>query len=86
MVRTIDIANPTRPLGDYADELGQEAILVTRRGKVLAALVPMENVDLETFSLSTNPAFIALIERSRREEEAEGSISLEEIKAEFGLA
>jgi len=31
----------------------------------MAALVPIEEVDLESLSLGTNPDFLALIEQSR---------------------
>ena len=45
-----------------------------------AALVSVENADLETITLSTNPQFIAMIERSRARQRAEGGISSEEMR------
>jgi len=52
----------------------------------VAALVGVENMDLETASLSTNPQFLALIERSRARQEAEGGISSEEMRERLGLS
>jgi len=51
---------------------------VTNQGRPVAALVPIENADLETVSLSTNRQFLDLIEWSRARIRAEGGISSEE--------
>ncbi len=52
----------------------------------MAALVSISNADIETLSLSTHPRFIALIERSRAKQEAEGGISTEEMRRRLGKA
>ena len=59
--------------------------IVTVKGKPTAALVSIENADLETISLSTNPEFIALIERSRTRQKAEGGFSGAEMRRRLGL-
>ncbi len=38
-------------------------------GKHVAEVVPIQNADLETLTLSTHPQFLALIERSRSRQE-----------------
>jgi hypothetical protein len=43
-------------------------------------VLPLENADLETIALGTNPAFLALIERSRSRAQEEGEISAEEMR------
>jgi antitoxin (DNA-binding transcriptional repressor) of toxin-antitoxin stability system len=53
---------------------------LTVDGDPIAALVAVEKADLETLSLSTNPQFLALIERSRARQRAEGGISSEEMR------
>ncbi len=45
----------------------------------------MENVDLETITLSTNPKFIELIERSRDKRLSERGISSTEMRRRLGL-
>jgi len=42
--------------------------------------MPVENADAETVSVSTNPKFLALIERSRRRRDAEGGNSSAEVR------
>jgi hypothetical protein len=43
-------------------------------------MLPLDDVDLESISLGTNPAFIALIERSRARARDEGEVSAEEMR------
>lgn len=56
----------TGTLAEYAKKIGEEPIILTVDGKPTAALISIENADLETITLSTNSDFIALIERSRK--------------------
>jgi len=46
---------------------------------------PIENADVETVTLSTHPGFLALIERSRIRQNAEGGISSDEMRRRLGL-
>jgi len=84
-MKVVEISKATTSLGDYVRRLRKRPVVVTRNGKPVAALVPIENADLETISLSTNPKFLAIIERSRRRAKTEGVISHEEIRRRFGL-
>ena len=47
--------------------------------------MPIENADLETVTLSIDPRFIALIERSRALYKPGTGIPLEEIRRKYGL-
>ena len=62
-----------------------EPVIVTSKGRPIAALVSIENADLETVSLSINPQFLELIERSRARQRAEGGISSEEMRRRLGV-
>jgi prevent-host-death family protein len=84
-MRKVEMAKATASLADYAREVSKEPVIVTVRGKPTAALVSIENADLETISLSTNPQFIALIERSRARQKTEGGISSAEMRRRLGL-
>jgi len=72
-------------VAEYAAEVDKEPVIVTSKGKPIAALVSIENADLETVSLSTNPKFLELIERSRARQRAEGDISSEEMRRRLGV-
>jgi len=83
-MKVVDKQEATRSLGDYASEIQAGPVVVTDQGHPVAALVPIENADLETVSLSTNRRFLDLIERSRSRVQEEGSVSAEEMRRRFG--
>ena len=84
-MKTLEIAEATSPLAEYARDASREPLILTIGGKPVAALVPIENADLETVTLSTHPEFLALIERSRVRQKGEGGISSVEIRRRLGL-
>jgi len=84
-MKTLEMAKATAPLAEYARDVNKEPVILTVRGKPVAALVSVENADVETVTLSTHPQFIALIERSRARQKAEGGTSSEELRRRLGL-
>ena len=84
-MKKVEMAKATASLADYAREVSKEPVIVTVKGRPTAALVSIDNADLETISLSTNPEFIKLIERSRARQKAEGGISSAEMRRQLGL-
>ena len=82
-MKVIDITEATNSLAKYAQEVTEEPVIITIGGKPVT--VAIENADLETVSLSTNPKFIDLIERSRARLRAEGDISPEEMRRRLKL-
>lgn len=79
-MKTIEATKATLPLSDYTKEVANEPVIVTVKGKPVAALVGISNADIETVSLSNNPQFLNLIERSRSRQKTEGGISAEEMR------
>ena len=67
VLKKLALSTASRSLAEYASELDDEVILLTKRNRPFAAIVPLRNVDRESLALSTHPGFLALIERSRRE-------------------
>jgi len=84
-MRTLELDEATDSLAEYVRDVGSEPVIVTVDGKPIAALVAIENADLETLTLSTHPEFLALIERSRARQNAEGGISPQTIRRRVGL-
>ncbi len=83
-MKTVEVAKATLPLSDYTKKVKKEPVIITKKGKPVAALVSIINADIETVSLSNNPKFIALIERSRTRQKSEGGISSEEMHRRLG--
>jgi antitoxin (DNA-binding transcriptional repressor) of toxin-antitoxin stability system len=83
-MKTLEVAQATAPLAEYAGDVKNEPLILTINGKPVAALVPIENADLETVTLSTHPQFLALIERSRGRQKTAGGISSAEMRRRLG--
>lgn len=81
-MKRLTMTQATASLADYTREL-QGPLIVTVRGKPVAALVPLEGVDLEALYVGTSPKFLDIIEQSRRSLEANGGISSEEMRRRF---
>ncbi len=82
-MKTIEITKASKPLSDYAKGLDNEILVITSNEKPIAAMVSLENVDMESLSLSTNPEFMEIIEKSRKEFKSGKKLSLDEIKREI---
>ena len=80
-MKTIELSEATGPLSDYAQRAEGEALIVTEGGRPVAALVPVEQLDLESLSLSTNPEFLSLIEESRSRCPPGTGISTDEMRS-----
>jgi prevent-host-death family protein len=80
-MKTIDVTKAKATLGEYADSAVKDPLVLTRHGKPIAALIALTgNVDLESLSLSTNPDFIAILQRSRESLRRQGGLSSEEMR------
>jgi antitoxin (DNA-binding transcriptional repressor) of toxin-antitoxin stability system len=79
-MKTVEISKATLPLSDYTKGIKKEPVIITKEGRPVAALVSIPHADIEMVSLSNNPKFIALIERSRARQKSERGISSEEMR------
>ena len=82
-MKTLEMSQATGELSSYAEQVRKEPVIVTHRCKPVTALVPIENADLETVSLSTDPRFLALIERSQTLYKPNKKIPLSEIRQKY---
>jgi len=84
-MKTLELQQATAPLAEYARDAKKEPVILTVDGKPIAAVVSLENVDIETTTLSCNPKFISLIERSRTRYEKKGGKSSTEVRRKLDL-
>ena len=81
-MKTVEMADATASLSDYARKARKQTLIVTRRGKPVAALMPVDAyTDLENLVVTTHPAFHAIMERSEARYGAEGGLSTEQVRA-----
>jgi prevent-host-death family protein len=84
-MRTVEMDDANTSLAECARKAGDEPVVVTDHGKPIAVLLPLENTDLETVSLSSNRRFLELIERSRSRLRQEGGVPSDEVRGQLGL-
>lgn len=82
-MKTIDLSDATAPLAEYVKQLEGEPITIMHKGVALAILAPAGNDDYESVQMSTNPEFIALLEKSRQSIREGRSFSGEEARKLF---
>ena len=85
VVKTIEIEDANQTLAECTRGMDAEPLVVTEGGTPIAVLLPLVNADAETVSLSSNPRFLDLIERSRLRLAEEGGVSPEEVRRQLGV-
>ena len=84
-MKTLEMKQARGELASYVKQVRNGPVVVTDHGKPVMALLPIENADLETVSLSTDPRFIAMVERSRTLYRVGTGIPLEKIRRKYRL-
>lgn len=81
----IEFKKASGPLSEYAEKARKDPVIVIKRGKPFAAVIPLRNADEETIALSMSRKFVAIIERSRNRVKKQGAISASELRRRLGL-
>jgi len=85
-MKVVEMDDARGSLSEYARKNRRDAVVVTRHGKPVSALLPLESgADLERLSLSMNPRFHAILGRSRAEVKGGKVMSSDEVRRLFGL-
>jgi antitoxin (DNA-binding transcriptional repressor) of toxin-antitoxin stability system len=80
----VEFKNAPRPLSEYP-KTRKAAVVLYKRGKPFAAVIPLRNADDETLALSTNRKFLKIIDMSRARVKREGTISPGKLRRRLGL-
>jgi prevent-host-death family protein len=80
-VKTVEMADATASLSDYAREARKEALVVTEKGRPVFALMPLPpDTDLENLLVTTHSMFQAIMRRSERRYRSEGGLSTDQVR------
>ena len=79
-MKRMELTKATSSLAGYAASVRKDAMIFTRHGKPVAALVSLENTDWETIRLSTHPQFMEIVKRSRACHRREGGLTEAEVR------
>jgi hypothetical protein len=85
-MKSVELDEATAALKDYAEQLTQDPIVLTRDGKAVAALVRIQDADLESFLVSESPVFKRIVRRSRASYKRDGGLSREELEERLAKA
>ncbi len=82
-MKIIELTTAHKPLSEYAQEFGEQVIVLTLHQEPIAAIVSLREADRESLTLSMNPEFMEIIDRARAEFTAGKKLTLEEMKRQF---
>lgn len=81
----VEMADAKGSLSDYARKARKQPVVVTRRGRPVAALMALSEDDWEDFVVARHPGFAELLGRSRATCPTGEGIPLDEIKRQHGI-
>jgi hypothetical protein len=84
-MKTLDVSKATAPFSQYARALDQEPLVLTDGDQAIAALVPIEDADLDTIALGSNTKFLALLEKAHAQRRTGAGLTTEEVKGKLGM-
>lgn len=87
MAKTVPVRELRAELAELLDEVAdrREHVIVTRRGRPAAAIVPIDEYDAleETAEILSDPGTMAAIDRGRAEVRAGKSVALDKVRSEI---
>lgn len=78
-MKTIELSD-IAALSPHLESASAEPVVVRSHGKTLAAVVPVNDDDVESLLLSINPRFQRILERSEERLRSEGSLTADEVR------
>ena len=85
-MKIVEMNEAKGSLSDYARRNRRHAVVVTKRGRPVSALLPLQKgADLERLALSLNARFRAILDQSQAEVRAGKVVSSEEVRRLLGL-
>ena len=84
-MRNVEVTQASDSLGQSVRNLAGEPLVVTEGGVPIAALVPIDELDLESVALGSNPRFMAILEEARAQCRQGMGLSSEAVRRELGL-
>ena len=82
-MKILELEKASKPMADYASELGSDSLVITSTNKPVAALVSIKDADRESVALGLSPEFGKIIRRARAEVKKGKIFSLKQIKEEL---
>jgi PHD/YefM family antitoxin component YafN of YafNO toxin-antitoxin module len=82
-MKVLELEKASKPLADYASDLGSDSLVITSNNKPVAALISIKDADRESLALGLSPEFGKIIRRARAEAKKGKVFSLKQVKGEL---
>ena len=82
-MKTLELRKASKPLADYASDLGSDSLVITSNNKPVALLVSLKDADRESIALSLSSEFGRIIRRARAEAKKGKVFSLQQVRDEL---
>lgn len=84
-MKTLDIGKATDSLARYAKNMRKGPVIVTSRGRPIAALVPVKRSNRQSAELGEHPRLLEIIEQSWAEYLDGEGIPLADVRRRLGI-
>ena len=84
-MKTVEVTKASASLVATAGRSRDRFLILTRKGKPLAAVVSLRALDREALALSTDPRFLGLVKRAEESAKRDGTVSFAEVCRGFGI-
>ena len=84
-MKTIELSEVSA-LAPHVQSGSHEPVILTQNGHAVAAILPVDERDVENLLLSINPQFQAILDRSERRLKSEGLVSSADVRTRLGLS
>ncbi|MCB9385998.1 MAG: type II toxin-antitoxin system Phd/YefM family antitoxin [Bryobacterales bacterium] len=79
-MKSIELDQRQPDLAKLAEEVcGDNPIVLTRNGEAVAAIVPVDDLEVENWKLSHSATFAAILDRSRKGAQESDTLSHQEV-------
>lgn len=86
-MKHLELSKATAPLAQYAKSATTaDPLILTKKGKPVAAVISLKGVDKETLAMSQSPKFLSILDKSRTRRRRESGISSAEMRKRLGLS
>ena len=82
---TFELSTLPKAVASRARSAAKRPVVLTERGRPVAAIVAVDRFGAECLSLGVNPRFLAMLDASRRRAVKEGCLSLDEVRRLLGI-
>jgi PHD/YefM family antitoxin component YafN of YafNO toxin-antitoxin module len=84
-MKSLELSGSDKRLTEYIQTNSEEPLILTLEGRPVAAVVSLEEVDLESIALANNPYFQEIIESSIKSIETGPNLTIDQMREKYNI-